>query len=85
MQELPVAQTIQEMNRKIRPGKAVVYTAQEIIGVVKQKGLQPAVVEVDVVNPGSFGPRCSSGPPMAAKLGRAFGDHPFYPLGSDNL
>jgi uncharacterized protein (DUF39 family) len=58
MQELPVAQTIQEINRKIRPGKAVVDTAQEIIGVVKHKGLQPAAVQVEVVNPGSFGPRC---------------------------
>jgi uncharacterized protein (DUF39 family) len=79
MQELPVAKTIQEINQKIRQGKAVVYTAQELIGVVKKKGLQPAAVEVDVVSTGS------SGPPMTAKLGRAFGDHPFYPLGSDNL
>lgn len=63
MQELPVAKTIQEINQKIRPGKAVVYTAQEIIGVVKKKGLQQAAVEVDVVNTGSFGPMCSSGPP----------------------
>ena len=85
MNELPVAKTIQEINRKIRPGKPVVYTAQEIIGLAKQKGLHPAAVQVDVVNPGSFGPRCSSGPPMTARLGQTFGDHPFYPLGSDNL
>ena len=42
MQELPVAQTIQEISRKIRPGKAVVYTTQEFIGIVKQKGREPA-------------------------------------------
>jgi uncharacterized protein (DUF39 family) len=56
-----MTKTIQEINEKIRQGKAVVYTAEEIIGVVKNKGLKQAAVEVDVVTTGTFGPMCSSG------------------------
>jgi uncharacterized protein (DUF39 family) len=56
-----MAKTIQEINEKIRQGKAVVYTAEEIIGVVKEKGLKKAASEVDVVTTGTFGPMCSSG------------------------
>jgi uncharacterized protein (DUF39 family) len=37
-----MAKTIQEINDKIRQGKAVVFTAEEIIAVVKQKGLKRA-------------------------------------------
>jgi L-aspartate semialdehyde sulfurtransferase len=39
--------TIQEINEKIRQGKAVVCTADEIIGIVKERGLKRAAVEVD--------------------------------------
>jgi len=39
-----MAKTIQEINEKIREGKAVVYTTEEIIGVVKKKGLKQAAV-----------------------------------------
>jgi len=56
-----MAKTIAEINEKIRQGKAVIYTAEEIIGVVKEKGLKQAAVEVDVVTTGTFGPMCSSG------------------------
>jgi uncharacterized protein (DUF39 family) len=56
-----MTKTIQEINEKIRQGKAVVYTAEEIIGVVKNKGLKQAAAEVDVVTTGTFGPMCSSG------------------------
>lgn len=56
-----MAKTIAEINEKIRQGKVVVYTAEEIIGVVKKKGLKQAAVEVDVVTTGTFGPMCSSG------------------------
>jgi uncharacterized protein (DUF39 family) len=56
-----MAKTIQEINEKIRQGKAVVYTAEEIIGVVKQKGLKEAAAQVDVVTTGTFAPMCSSG------------------------
>jgi len=56
-----MAKTIEEINEKIQEGKAVVVTAEEIIGIVKQQGLKKAAQEVDVVTTGTFGPMCSSG------------------------
>ncbi len=53
--------TIAEINEKIRQGKAVVVTAEEIIDIVKQKGVKKAAEEIDVVTTGTFGPMCSSG------------------------
>ena len=56
-----VNKTIAEINEKIRKGKAVVVTAEEIIDIVEQKGAVKAAQEVDVVTTGTFGPMCSSG------------------------
>jgi len=56
-----MSRTIAEINEKIRRGQAVVVTAEEIIDVVKQKGITRAAQEVDVVTTGTFGPMCSSG------------------------
>jgi len=56
-----MAKTIGEINEKIREGKAVVVTAEEIIDIVKQKGVRKVAQEVDVVTTGTFGPMCSSG------------------------
>jgi len=56
-----MAKTIEEINEKIREGKAVVVTAEEIIDLAKQKGIKKAAQEVDVVTTGTFGPMCSSG------------------------
>ena len=53
--------TIDEINEKIKQGKAVVVTAAEIIDLVKEKGVKKAAQEVDVVTTGTFGPMCSSG------------------------
>jgi uncharacterized protein (DUF39 family) len=53
--------TIQEINEKIKAGKAVVVTAEEMVGIVKKKGVEKAYAEVDVVTTGTFGPMCSSG------------------------
>lgn len=53
--------TYAEINEKIKQGKAVVFTAEEIIEVVKEKGYQEAAREVDVVTTATFGPMCSSG------------------------
>lgn len=53
--------TIDEINEKIKEGKAVVVTAEEIIDLVKEKGVKKAAQEVDVVTTGTFGPMCSSG------------------------
>lgn len=55
-----MAKTIAEINQKIKEGKAVVLTAEEIIGFVREKGSKKAVQEVDVVTTGTFGPMCSS-------------------------
>ncbi|MGB8993414.1 MAG: homocysteine biosynthesis protein [Desulfobaccales bacterium] len=56
-----MSKTIQEINDKIKQGRAVVCTAEEIIQVVKEKGLKQAAVTVDVVTTGTFAPMCSSG------------------------
>ena len=56
-----MAKTIEEINKKIRQGKVVVATAEEIIDVVKDRGMKKAAMEVDVVTTGTFGPMCSSG------------------------
>jgi uncharacterized protein (DUF39 family) len=53
--------TYAEINEKIRQGKAVVVTAEEIIGIVKDKGVAEAAKQVDVVTTATFGPMCSSG------------------------
>ncbi|HEY9059020.1 MAG TPA: homocysteine biosynthesis protein [Pseudobacteroides sp.] len=50
-----------EINEKIRAGKAVVVTADEIIDIVEEKGLKQAAKEIDVVTTATFGPMCSSG------------------------
>ncbi|MDL1956408.1 MAG: homocysteine biosynthesis protein [Candidatus Desulfofervidus auxilii] len=53
--------TIEEINAKIKKGKVVVVTAEEIIEVVKEKGVKKTLQEVDVVTTGTFSPMCSSG------------------------
>ena len=56
-----VRKTYQEINEKIKQGKAVVVTAEEMVGIVKEKGARQAAQEVDVVTTGTFAPMCSSG------------------------
>jgi uncharacterized protein (DUF39 family) len=53
--------TYEEINAKIESKKAVVLTAEEVIGYVEKKGLEAAAEEVDVVTTATFGPMCSSG------------------------
>jgi L-aspartate semialdehyde sulfurtransferase len=53
--------TIGEINDKIKTGKVVVVTAEEAVGLVKEKGAKAAAKEVDVVTTGTFSPMCSSG------------------------
>ncbi len=53
--------TIDEINEKIKTGKAVVVTAEEMIDITKKKGVKKAAQHVDVVTTGTFGPMCSSG------------------------
>jgi len=56
-----MAKSISEINLKIKQGKAVVATAEEIINIARDKGLARTAREVDVVTTGTFGPMCSSG------------------------
>jgi uncharacterized protein (DUF39 family) len=53
--------TYEQINQRIESGRAVVLTADEIIGYVDRKGLDRAAEEVDVVTTATFGPMCSSG------------------------
>lgn len=58
---MSVEKTYAEINAKIKAGKAVVVTAEELIALVEEKGLSQATQEVDVVTTGTFAPMCSSG------------------------
>lgn len=53
--------TIAEINEKIKKGEAAVVTAEEIIDLVADKGVEAATRSVDVITTGTFGPMCSSG------------------------
>lgn len=53
--------TIAEINKRIKQGKAVVVTAEEVLDVARQKGISQTADEIDVVTTGTFGPMCSSG------------------------
>lgn len=56
-----IERTYEEINQKIRSGKAVVLTAEEVVELVAEKGVAGAAAKVDVVTTGTFGPMCSSG------------------------
>lgn len=58
---MAVEKSYAEINEKIRSGKAVVLTAEEVISLVEEKGVAEATRQVDVVTTGTFGPMCSSG------------------------
>jgi len=53
--------TIKQINEKIKKGKVVVVTAEEVIDLVAKKGVKKVAQQVDVVTTGTFGPMCSSG------------------------
>lgn len=56
-----MSKTIVEINEKIKAGKAVVVTAEEVIDIVEEQGFKKAAETVDVVTTGTFGPMCSTG------------------------
>jgi L-aspartate semialdehyde sulfurtransferase len=55
-----MAKAIAEINEKIKTGKVVVVTAEEVIAIAREKGVKRAAAEIDVVTTGTFGPMCSS-------------------------
>jgi len=61
MKEYKVNKTYAEINAKIKAGKVVVATAEEIIDIVREHGAVEAARQVDVVTTGTFAPMCSSG------------------------
>ena len=61
MKKFKVNKTYQQINEKIRRGKAVVVTAEEMIDVVERHGDVEAARKVDVVTTGTFSTMCSSG------------------------
>jgi len=58
---MAIEKTYAEINEKIKSGKAVVLTAEEVIALVEDKGITEAARSVDVVTTGTFGAMCSSG------------------------
>lgn len=61
MASFKVNKSIEEINERIRKGKAVVLNASEMTALVKKLGKVKAAKEVDVVTTGTFSPMCSSG------------------------
>ncbi len=53
--------SFQEINDKIRSGKAVVLTAEEVAAMGKDHSPSQVAEKVDVVTTATFGPMCSSG------------------------
>ena len=58
---MKTTKTYEEINEKIRSGKAVVVTAEEMVSIVKEHGPGEAARKIDVVTTGTFAPMCSSG------------------------
>ena len=61
MAKKKVSKTIDEINQRIKKGKVVVVTADEMTDIVKKKGAEKAAHEIDVVTTGTFSTMCSSG------------------------
>ena len=61
MRKHKVNKTYAEINQKIKSGDVVVVTAEEMIDIVRDEGVEEAARHVDVVTTGTFAPMCSSG------------------------
>ncbi len=58
---MTVKKSYDEINRKIREGKAVVLTAEEVSKMAETASPAEIAEKVDVVTTATFGPMCSSG------------------------
>ena len=56
-----MSKTIQEINEKLKNGKAVVFTAEEAVQMAKEQGVAACAKKIDVVTAATFGAMCSSG------------------------
>ena len=61
MSDIKIQKSYEEINKKIKEGKAVVVTADEMPRIVADEGVKNAFRKVDVVTTGTFGVMCSSG------------------------
>ncbi len=56
-----IKRTYKEINARIKKGEAVVVTAEEVVSMARERGIEETAATVDVVTTGTFGPMCSSG------------------------
>ncbi len=56
-----IKKSYDEINKKIKEGRAVVVTADEMPEIVAKEGAAGAFKKIDVVTTGTFGAMCSSG------------------------
>lgn len=61
MSTTPIVKSFDEINARIKSGQAVIVTAEEMVGIVRERGPEEAARTVDVVTTGTFAPMCSSG------------------------
>jgi uncharacterized protein (DUF39 family) len=58
---MPLTRTWEEVDQKLKDGKAVVLTAEEVARMAEESGPDDVLKKVDVVTTGTFGAMCSSG------------------------
>lgn len=56
-----IKKTYEEINEKIKKGKAVILTAEEVTKLAREKSPAEIARTVDVITTATFGPMCSSG------------------------
>jgi uncharacterized protein (DUF39 family) len=61
MNSIEIKKSYEEINEKIKKGKAVIVTADQMPSIVKNEGVKKAFEKIDVVTTGTFGIMCSSG------------------------
>ena len=58
---MKTTKTYEEINEKIKKGKAVILTAEEVTKIASEKSPAEIARSVDVITTATFGPMCSSG------------------------
>lgn len=58
---MSIKKSYEEINDKIKKGKAVILTAEEVTKLAEEQGIKETAKRVDVVTTATFGPMCSSG------------------------
>ncbi len=58
---MEIRKSYEEINEKIKSGKAVILTAEEVTKMAQEQGIKEVAKKVDVVTTATFGAMCSSG------------------------